>query len=144
VDLVAKAGQALERIVTQVAEMNTVIGDIAVGAREQATGLEQVNTTVNEMDRGTQQNAAMAEQSTAAVSALAKESEELVRLVSQFQLGEQNSAEPQARIEPMRARPPKASPAKARPALKTMAPRRGGAAVRKAEAASEVESWEEF
>ncbi len=142
VDLVAKAGQALERIVSQVAEMNTVIGDIAVGAREQATGLEQVNTTVNEMDRGTQQNAAMAEESTAAVSALAKESEELVRLVSQFQLGEQNSAEPEARIEPMRARPPKASPSKARPALKTVAPRRGGAAVRKTEA--EVESWEEF
>jgi hypothetical protein len=42
--------------------MNTVISDIAVGAREQATGLQQVNTAINQMDQGTQQSAAMAEE----------------------------------------------------------------------------------
>jgi methyl-accepting chemotaxis protein len=152
VDLVAKTGQALERIVSQIAEMNTVIADIAVGAQEQATGLEQVNTTINQMDQGTQQNAAMAEQSTAAIYALAKDSGELVQLVSQFQLGEESVAEVEAKVEPIRtpapksakAAPAKAAPAKAVPALKTVASSRGSAAVRKAEAAVEEDNWEEF
>jgi methyl-accepting chemotaxis protein len=149
VDLVAKAGQALERIVSQIAEMNTVISDIAVGAQEQATGLDQINTTINQMDQGTQQNAAMAEQSTAAIYALAKDSDELVHLVSQFELGEEAAAEPEAKVEPIRAHAPKAAPsraapAKARSAMRTVASSRGSAAVRKVEAAADEENWEEF
>ncbi|SED68704.1 methyl-accepting chemotaxis protein [Rhizobiales bacterium GAS188] len=101
VDLVGKAGQALERIAAQIAEMNTVIADIAVGAREQATGLQQVNTAINQMDQGTQQSAAMAEESTAATHSLAQESDELVHLVAQFRLGEARRAGSPA----VRARP---------------------------------------
>jgi methyl-accepting chemotaxis protein len=37
VKLVAETGQSLERIMTQVADINSVISDIAVGAQEQAT-----------------------------------------------------------------------------------------------------------
>jgi methyl-accepting chemotaxis protein len=146
VDLVAKTGQALERIVTQIAEMNTVIADIAVGAGEQATGLDQVNTAINQMDQGTQQNAAMAEEANAAIHALAEESDALVRLVSGFQLGQAAAAEPP---QPARVAAPKAAPApapaKPLPALRTVASHRGGgAALRKVEAAPEDEGWEEF
>ena len=109
VDLVGKAGEALERIAAQIAEMNTVISDIAVGARQQATGLQQVNTAINQMDQGTQQSAAMAEESTAATHALAQEPDELVRLVSQFRLGigteQTRSKPPVARRPPARRRP---------------------------------------
>ena len=148
VDLVAKAGQALERIVAQIAEMNTVIADIAVGAGEQATGLDQVNTAINQMDQGTQQNAAMAEEATAATHALAQEPDELVRLVSQFRVGseasaEPKAAEPRAKIELIRAAS-KAAHAKTQTALRTVASHRGAAAVRKVEAAPAEESWEEF
>ncbi|SEE00345.1 methyl-accepting chemotaxis sensory transducer with Cache sensor [Rhizobiales bacterium GAS191] len=154
VDLVGKAGQALERIAAQIAEMNTVIADIAVGAREQATGLQQVNTAINQMDQGTQQSAAMAEESTAATHSLAQESDELVQLVSQFQLGAGATSKGTARVEPMRARAANSSSArpssgrpfsgKPQPALRSVAGRRGETAIRKAEAAPDADGWEEF
>ena len=45
-----------------------------------------MNTAVNQMDQVTQQNAAMVEQATAASHNLAREAEQLARLVSQFQI----------------------------------------------------------
>jgi len=94
VDLVAATGKALERIVTQVAEINGIVAEIAASAQEQATGLQQVNTAVNHMDQVTQQNAAMVEESTAASHALANEAKELAVLVAQFRTG---TADPLAR-----------------------------------------------
>ncbi|MFK5098489.1 methyl-accepting chemotaxis protein, partial [Klebsiella pneumoniae] len=73
VELVAETGKALERILTQVNDINKVVIDIASGAKEQATGLSEVNTSINQMDQATQQNAAMVEQSTAASHSLAQE-----------------------------------------------------------------------
>ena len=70
VQLVAETGKSLELIVAKVAEINGVVGDIAAGATEQATGLQEVNAVVNQMDKATQQNAAMVEQSTAASKSL--------------------------------------------------------------------------
>ena len=46
VELVGETGKALQRIVTQVADINGVVGEIASSAAEQATGLQQVNTAV--------------------------------------------------------------------------------------------------
>jgi methyl-accepting chemotaxis protein len=143
VDLVAKAGQALERIASQIAEMNTVVADIAVGAQEQATGLQQVNTAINQMDQGTQQNAAMVEESTAAIHALAQESDELVGLVPQFQLGQERRPAEPAKVEPIRGRAPKASPNRAKPALKSVSLRSGAAALRKPDAEQD-DGWEQF
>ena len=79
VDLVAETGKALERIFTQVAEIDTIVTDIATCAHEQATGLQEVNTAVNQMDQVTQQNAAMVEELTAASHTLSRETEELDR-----------------------------------------------------------------
>jgi methyl-accepting chemotaxis protein len=89
VDLIAHAGEALTRILAEVAEINTVVADIANGAREQATGLQGINTAVNQMNEGTQQNAVVVEESVAGVHALAKETDELAQLVGQFQVGSQ-------------------------------------------------------
>ena len=66
VKLVSETGQALERIVSQVGQLNGLVTELAASAKEQATGLSEVNTAVNQMDHVTQQNAAMVEQSTAA------------------------------------------------------------------------------
>lgn len=89
VQLVGETGLALTRIVTQVAEINSIVSEIAASANEQAHGLEQVNTAVNEMDQVTQQNAAMVEEATAATQTLAQQTEELATLVSRFKTGDE-------------------------------------------------------
>jgi methyl-accepting chemotaxis protein len=87
VRLVAETGKSLERIMTQVGEINEVVAEIAAGAKEQATGLNEINTAINQMDQMTQQNAAMVEESTAASHSLSQETEQLSDLVGQFQVG---------------------------------------------------------
>jgi methyl-accepting chemotaxis protein len=86
VELVAETGAALERIMAQVADVNTVIANIAAGAREQATGLDEVNIALGRMDQVTQQNAAMVQQSTETSRSLSHETNELSRLVGQFEI----------------------------------------------------------
>jgi methyl-accepting chemotaxis protein len=99
VELVARTGAALQRIVDQVTEINTVVTEIAAGAAEQANGLRQVNTAVNQMDQVTQQNAAMVEESSAASHNLSQEMDGLARLISRFKVEE----------EPIRHAPRKAA-----------------------------------
>jgi methyl-accepting chemotaxis protein len=86
VKLVAETGESLARIVAKVSEINSVVGEIAASAQEQATGLQQVNIAVNQMDQTTQQNAAMAEEATAASRSLSQETGQLSGLVGQFQI----------------------------------------------------------
>jgi methyl-accepting chemotaxis protein len=104
VKLVAQTGAALERIMAQVADVNTVIVEIAAGAREQATGLDEVNVAVRRMDEVTQQNAAMVEESTATSRSLSQETLQLSDLIGQFQIGEA-SDESAMRREPQEAAP---------------------------------------
>ncbi|WP_269714734.1 methyl-accepting chemotaxis protein [Caulobacter sp. NIBR2454] len=87
VKLVGETGAALSGIIGKVAEIDSLLSEIARSAHEQATGLGQVNSAVNQMDQVTQQNAAMVEEATAAAANLTTESRELARLVSQFQTG---------------------------------------------------------
>jgi len=149
VKLVGQTGEALNRIVERVAEIDGLVSEIAASAQEQAVGLAQVNTAVNQMDQVTQQNAAMVEQSTAASHSLAQEAEALQASVSRFNVGD---AAPAARSAPAHAPTPApaASPPRAAPAeparsnrmiqaLKTLG--RGGAAP-KLEAVED--GWEEF
>ncbi len=105
VRLVGETGQALGRIVTQVAELNTVVAEIASSAAEQATGLAQVNTAVNQMDQVTQQNAAMVEQTTAASHSLARETEELTTLVGRFRVMAPGATNPGKATKDVTARP---------------------------------------
>jgi methyl-accepting chemotaxis protein len=112
VELVAKAGQALERIATHVSEINRAVSVIAASAQEQAGELQQVNTAVNEMDKMTQQNAAMVEQSTAAAGSLTREAEDLLQKIGRFAIGAEASAAPVGRAS-RRSAPPVRSPARA-------------------------------
>jgi len=135
VQLVGETGLALTRIVSQVAEINTIVTDIATSANEQAHGLEQVNTAVNEMDQVTQQNAAMVEEATAATQTLAQQTEELVRLVSRFRTGDDTVIEMSARRESSKP----AARAQRSPAKPKMAVGMG-----RNSAASSDAGWEEF
>ncbi|MEG8038308.1 methyl-accepting chemotaxis protein [Sphingomonas sp. LR60] len=84
VTLVSETGKALQRIITRIGEISTLVSTIAQSAEQQATGLQQVNTAVSEMDGVTQQNAAMVEEATAAARSLAEEADRLTTEVSRF------------------------------------------------------------
>ena len=90
--LVHQTGQALERIVQQVNEVNKLVLDIAASAQEQASGITEVNTTIGQMDRATQQNATMVEEATATTHNLAQKATELAELIAKFQLGGKRTA----------------------------------------------------
>jgi methyl-accepting chemotaxis protein len=138
VDLVAQTGKALDRIMQQITEINVVVSEIAASAQSEATGLNEVNTAVNQMDQVTQKNAAMVEESTAASHTLARETDELARLVGRFRVEEGGGADSsRQRNKPQH---PAAAP---RQMMKTVSSHAGSAAVRKSEASAE-ESWEEF
>ncbi|CAN7180970.1 methyl-accepting chemotaxis protein [Phenylobacterium sp. LjRoot219] len=142
VTLVGQTGEALTRIVVQVADITNAVSEIAASAQEQATGLAQVNTAVNQMDQVTQQNAAMVEESTAASHSLAQETQELSRLMGRFRTGAPSAAAGPARRAPPAARP---SPRAAAPQLKTFSTHAGGGgALRKPEPTADLDSWEEF
>jgi methyl-accepting chemotaxis protein len=103
VELVGETGKALERIFSQIAEIDTIVREIATSAQDQATGLQEVNTAVKQMDQVTQQNAAMVEESTAASQTLSQESEQLAHLLGRFQIGAQIEREPAGRAPRPRA-----------------------------------------
>ncbi len=139
VKLVGETGEALARIVTEVADAAAVVSEIAAAAGEQATGLAEVNTAVNQMDQVTQQNAAMVEQSTAACRSLAHEAEEMARLTGRFQVGE---GMPSSSVTPLRRPPPRAAAvAAAKPALRIVG-RAGRAAAKQAPVTDD--GWQEF
>ncbi|MDP1618097.1 methyl-accepting chemotaxis protein [Phenylobacterium sp.] len=134
VKLVDQTGEALQRIVVQVAEIDHLVSEIATSAQEQATGLQEVNTAVNQMDQVTQQNAAMVEQSTAASHALSQEAQTLASSVSRFQIGAGHPIDQATKSLPQTRSGPVA-------ALRTVG--RGGAAPKPASSRPD-ESWEEF
>ncbi|MGR4864954.1 methyl-accepting chemotaxis protein [Caulobacter sp. LARHSG274] len=143
VSLVGQTGEALQRIVTKVGEIDALVTEIAASAAEQATGLNEVNTAVNQMDQVTQQNAAMVEQSTAATHSLKGETGELVRLIGRFQVGDGRQ---QASYE----RPRMADPTEHAPAYNPVAEQRArlNAFARPGRAATAAapasDGWEEF
>ena len=151
VDLVGRTGTALDRIVSEVADIALAVAEISASAQEQASGLDQVNTAINQMDQVTQQNAAMVEESTAASRALASETDELMRLIGHFQVGRPQGAPPQAdrsaRV-PERAAPATRPVAAIHPVAALRTTGRGGAAPRlvavKSVAPQASADWEEF
>ena len=136
VELVAATGTALERILAQVNEINVVVVDIAAGAQEQATGLQEVNTAINRMDQTTQQNAAMVEETTAASHTLAQEAAQLGELIGQFRIsaGASPAAAAVAASPSQRSRAP----------VRVAAARTVSSAQRKPAPAAEASDWEDF
>jgi len=133
---VDETGRALERIAAYVAQINSVVAEIAGSAQEQATGLHEVNTAVNQMDQMTQQNAAMVEQATAASHSLREEAEGLASLMDQFRIG---ATEVRA-VQPARAHVPAMRRPNPAPAVQKKVAAIGGG---RAEARADS-GWEEF
>ncbi len=138
VKLVGDTGQALSMIVDKVAQIDSLISEIATSSQEQATGLNEVNAAVNQMDQVTQQNAAMVEEATAAAHSLREETRNLAELINKFQFGAVEAAS-----SPRRASQPPLTPVHAaQQKIKVFAGERPGSAA--ANTAVKTENWEEF
>ncbi|GHB02290.1 methyl-accepting chemotaxis protein [Modicisalibacter luteus] len=87
-ELVRSAGETMHEIVSSVARVTDVIGEISAGAREQSSGIGQVNVAVTEMDTMTQQNAVMVQQTSAAAGAMREHAQRLSQLINAFVLGD--------------------------------------------------------
>ncbi|MFN3676947.1 MAG: methyl-accepting chemotaxis protein [Sphingomonas pseudosanguinis] len=130
VRLVGETGEALNRIIQRIADIDGLVASIANSADRQATGLQQVNTAVAEMDGMTQQNAAMVEQTTAAARSLASEADGMTRQIASFRIGSMTA-------------PPAPKPAPAEPApRRTAAPR--ARVVRNTALAIDEDDWSSF
>ncbi len=138
VKLVHKTGEALQKIESQVSDINAHIQSIATAAQEQSVGLAEVNTAVNQMDQVTQKNAAMVEETSAATHKLSQDAASLAELIAWFRL-----TESAARIE-------RTTAARAAPeALPAAVPQRRAAATPsprplKVAGGGSSQGWEEF
>jgi methyl-accepting chemotaxis protein len=142
VRLVAESGKALESIISQVSEINKVVADIAAGAQQQATGLQQINAAISQMDQSTQQNATMVEESTAASHSLAQEMTELAKLVEQFRVDDPTEA--RLRRDLKAAAPHAFAKTAPQPARPKPAPREAARPAKVAAAGGANGDWAEF
>ncbi|WP_409307855.1 methyl-accepting chemotaxis protein [Pectobacterium sp. B1J-3] len=84
--LVARAGENMDGIVTAVARVTDLMGEISSASDEQSRGISQVGQAVSEMDGVTQQNAALVQESAAAAASLEEQARLLTEAVSVFRL----------------------------------------------------------
>lgn len=137
VTLVDETGKSLEKIVKEVQEINEHVSAIVDTAREQSSGLEEVNQAVASIDQGTQQNATMVEESTAVSHNLAGDSTALIKLLSQFSLGQAGGAAK----HPAAANSPSVAPVSP---VKEMHNKVSAAFGPKSNAAVNQDNWDEF
>ncbi|MCK7317281.1 methyl-accepting chemotaxis protein [Enterobacter cloacae] len=98
---VGQASTVMQDIVTSVAQVTQIMGEITSASDEQSAGINQISQAVNEMDLVTQQNAAMVEEAAMAAGELEAQSDALEKLVAQFRLNQQSNVEITA-VEPVK------------------------------------------
>ncbi|MEQ6438280.1 methyl-accepting chemotaxis protein [Comamonas sp. w2-DMI] len=84
--LVKTAGQTMEKIVAQVANVSSLITEISSSSAEQTSGIGQVSDAVQQLDQVTQQNAALVEESAASADSLRHLALRLSDVVASFRL----------------------------------------------------------
>jgi methyl-accepting chemotaxis protein len=84
--LVDDARVTMTEVVSSIARVTTLMGDISAASAEQNMGVTQVGEAVVQMDQATQQNAALVEESAAAAESLKLQAQRLVEAVAEFNL----------------------------------------------------------
>lgn len=130
VELVGLTGQALEKIVAHVVDLQQAVSNITARAMEQAKSLEDIQAVVGQIDRNTQTNSSMAEETTRASASLQEKMQDLAGVIGEFRVGHVEAARAVETV----ARPSRPVPVVA---LKTVG--RGGAAP-----AFQENEWQEF
>ncbi|MDR5741265.1 MULTISPECIES: methyl-accepting chemotaxis protein [unclassified Caballeronia] len=86
-ELVAQAGETMQKVGTAIQRVTDIMGEIAAASHEQSRGIEQVNQAIAQMDEVTQQNAALVEEAAAAAGSLEDQAEQLRGAVAVFRTG---------------------------------------------------------
>jgi len=81
---VQEAGNAMRRMVDEIATVSETVSEISNSTKEQAQGVQHVSETIAHMDLSTQQNAAMVEEAAAVTTALKEQAEHLVQQIDVF------------------------------------------------------------
>jgi methyl-accepting chemotaxis protein len=84
VELVNRAGAALNEIVESIKGVADIVADIATASAEQSTGLDQIKEALTQMDQATQQNSALVEENAATAKTLADQSATMGEQMSFF------------------------------------------------------------
>ena len=96
VELVNRAGAALQEIVGSIRNVSTIVADIATTTGEQAQGIDQVNKALASLDEVTQQNSALVEENAATAKVLDHQSAEMAERVTFFKLEQNDEPAPEA------------------------------------------------
>jgi methyl-accepting chemotaxis protein len=91
VELVNRAGGALQQIVGSIRNVSDTVAEIARATSEQAQSLDKVKKALNQLDEGTQQNSALVEENAATAKTLERQAAEMAERVAFFQLDDANS-----------------------------------------------------
>ena len=104
-ELVTRAGGAIAKVVESTQRVTTIMGDIAAGSQEQASGIAQINEAVSQMERVTQQNASLVEQAAAASQSMHEQASELEQAVAAFRVSDELAVEPRYALHERRQIP---------------------------------------
>jgi methyl-accepting chemotaxis protein len=145
--LVDQAGVTMQEIVTSIARVTDIMGEITTASAEQTAGIDQINEAVGQMDSITQQNVGLVEEAAAAAGLLQEQAGALTDVVSVFKVdgAPPRSPEVVARKAPLRKPEPAAPRLAGKPqaaAPRAAAPK--AAAPRRAASAAVETDWEEF
>ena len=86
--LITRTDGMLQRVIGQVAEIDTLVSSIAQSAQQQAVGLGQISTSVNAMGEIVDQSVVMVESAVLSTRALNDEAGQLKAMLDQFKLPE--------------------------------------------------------
>ncbi|WP_324288753.1 methyl-accepting chemotaxis protein [Roseateles sp. SL47] len=86
VGLVQRAGSTMEEVVSAIARVTQIVGEISHASREQSTGVSQIGQAITQLDQVTQQNAALVEEGAAAAESLQQQAEQLVQAMAFFKV----------------------------------------------------------
>ena len=84
--LALTAGDTIQKVVSSIRDVATVMAEIRHSASEQTSGIRQVSEAMGQIDQTTQQNASLVEEMAAASSHLKQQSDGLVNAVATFKL----------------------------------------------------------
>lgn len=87
---VQHAGATMQEIVSSVARVTDIMGEITAATTEQSSGIEQINLAVNQMDGVTQQNAALVEHAARSASELQEQVAQVSTAISVYKLSSGN------------------------------------------------------
>ena len=87
-----RVGMVMQEVVTQVANMHTLIEEISAATHDQSTGISHVRDAITDLDTATQQNAALVEEISAAAESLREQAAQLADSVAVFSANDRADA----------------------------------------------------